>query len=72
MVCKGVCTKYKSNRITSEGLRYAKGQKRCTDCEIFIAWTGVYCPCCGRKLKVKPRTSKAKRRMEQEITIKRI
>lgn len=45
------------------GKRYAVGQKRCQVCEIFINWDGKHCPCCGYKLRTKPRNIKYKQQL---------
>ena len=47
-------------RPTNGGNRYLIGQKRCQVCQIFINWRGIYCPCCGYKLRINPRNSKFK------------
>lgn len=58
MTCNGVtCLKIKALKPVGIG-RYASGQKRCQTCEIFVKWDGLYCPCCGYKLRTKPRKSK--------------
>jgi len=57
MVCKGICHRYKATWGT-EHYRYSKGQKRCNVCEIFIHWDGYNCPCCGMKLRTRPRISR--------------
>ena len=54
-------TKSKSN--SHEGGRYEQGQKRCTQCELFIKWDSLWCPCCGRLLRTKPRATKSTRRL---------
>jgi predicted amidophosphoribosyltransferase len=59
MVCKGICSGYKAIR-PSNGQRYLIGQKRCQVCQIFIDWEGIFCPCCGYKLRVTPRNRKLK------------
>ena len=43
-----------------KGGRYEQGQKRCNTCELFIKWEGLWCPCCGRLLRTKPRAKKLK------------
>jgi len=48
MTCKGICIKYKASGIN--GGRYKDGQKRCRDCDIYIKYDGVFCPCCGHQL----------------------
>ena len=61
MNCKGICRKYKTQINTLEGGRYEQGQKRCHECELFIEWKGLWCPCCGRLLRTKPRAKKVKK-----------
>jgi len=62
MHCDNSCRKYKAKSNTYEGGRYEQGQKRCHECEIFIKWEGLWCPCCGHLLRTKPRGIKLKRR----------
>jgi rRNA maturation endonuclease Nob1 len=59
MVCKGICWRHKAIRPLN-GQRYLIGQKRCQVCQIFIDWEGIFCPCCGYKLRVTPRNRKLK------------
>ena len=62
MTCKGICSPHKAS------YRYATGNKRCQVCEIFIKWDGIFCPCCGYKLRIGPRSFKfkAKLRIKQK------
>jgi hypothetical protein len=30
---------------------------------MFIEWEGLWCPCCGRLLRTKPRSTRPKRRL---------
>lgn len=39
------------------------GQKRCQICEIFIKWDGLWCLCCGYRLRTKPRNLKYKAKL---------
>jgi hypothetical protein len=58
--CKGMCLRHKATRPNT-GNRYLEGQKRCQVCQIFIInWQGLFCPCCGGRLRNKPRNSKFK------------
>ena len=59
MACKGICTKYRATKPTIGG-RYDAGQKRCQICEIFIQWDGLWCPCCGYRLRTRPRNARYK------------
>ena len=54
--------------------RYAAGQKRCQICEIFIKWDGLWCPCCGCRLRMGPRLfkHKAKLRIKEKQKEKQI
>ena len=54
MTCKGICSRYKARKPVGVG-RYAVGQRRCQICEIFIKVEGLWCPCCGYRLRTKPR-----------------
>ena len=62
MVCKGICNQYKVKKPSFEG-RYIAGQKRCTQCEIFLSFDGKLCPCCHGRLRSKPRALKYKQKM---------
>jgi predicted amidophosphoribosyltransferase len=43
--------------------RYSTGQKRCQVCEIFLKWEGLWCPCCGYRLRTRPRNLKYKAKL---------
>ena len=58
-LCKGLCSRHKATRPNT-GNRYLIGQKRCQVCQVFIYWQGLFCPCCGGRLRNKPRTGKFK------------
>ena len=66
MTCKGICTRYKAQKPVGTG-RYASGQKRCQICEIFIKWEGLWCPCCGYRLRTKPRNIKYKAKLRARV-----
>jgi hypothetical protein len=57
MVCRGICVRHKATKPVGTG-RYTIGQKRCQGCEIFLKWEGLWCPCCGYRLRTKPRNLK--------------
>ena len=59
MTCHGICERFKATG-TFYGGRYNNGQKRCQVCYIFIVFSGIWCPCCGYKLRSKPRNKKYK------------
>ena len=59
MVCKGICVRHKALKPRGIG-RYSTGQKRCQICETFLNWDGLWCPCCGYRLRTRPRNLKLK------------
>lgn len=59
MTCKGICIRHKAEKPVGAG-RYSSGQKRCQVCEIFLKWDELWCPCCGYRLRTKPRNLKYK------------
>ena len=67
MTCKGICIRHKAQKPVGSG-RYATGQKRCQICDLFIKWDGIWCPCCGCRLRIGPRhyKHKAKLRMKRK------
>ena len=66
MTCKGICTRYKAQKPVGTG-RYASGQRRFQICEIFIKWEGLWCPCCGYRLRTKPRNLKYKAKLRARV-----
>ena len=47
--------------------RYSAGQKRCNLCDIFMRWEGLFCPCCGYRVRSKPRNRKYKEKYYEAI-----
>ena len=62
MICKGICIRHKAYKPYRSG-RYANGQKRCQICDLFIKWDGLWCPCCGCRLRIGPRLFKHKAKL---------
>lgn len=73
MTCKGGCIKYKATKPFNGNIgRYAIGQKRCSPCAIFINWDGLWCPCCKRVLRTKPRNTQNRIHLQEINLVKRI
>jgi predicted amidophosphoribosyltransferase len=70
MVCKGICVRHKAMKPVGTG-RYSTGQKRCQVCEIFIKWDELWCPCCGYRLRTRPRNSKYKTKLQRRKEIEK-
>lgn len=66
MVCKGLCPRHKATKPTGTG-RYEAGQRRCQVCEEWLNWEGFWCPCCGYRLRTKPRNKKYKERLRDAL-----
>jgi predicted amidophosphoribosyltransferase len=41
----------------------------CQICEIFIEWDGLWCPCCGYRLRSKPRNLRYKAKLRQRTAV---
>ena len=55
MPCNQVCEKYRFVRDKHKKI-YNSGASRCNGrCQIFISFDGIFCPCCGVKLRKSPR-----------------
>ena len=63
MACKGICIRHKASG------RYAAGSKRCHQCNLFIKWDGLLCPCCGCRLRTGPRHFKFKTKLRKQRAI---
>ena len=61
--CRGICSQFIAKK-PREGSRYSNGQKRCQLCVKFISWEGNWCPCCGYRLRARPRTRRYKEKLE--------
>jgi len=66
MTCKGVCVRHKASKPRGIG-RYASGQRRCQICELYMNWEGLWCPCCGYRLRSKPRNVTYKERLKETV-----
>ena len=73
MPCNGICHRYKVAKPHNEmGGRYDNGQKRCHECDVFINWDGSRCPCCGKLLRLKPRSGIARSQFLESRHTKKI
>jgi hypothetical protein len=72
MVCRDICKEYKFTRTDPSSKQiYLDGAKRCNSfCMLFIRYEGSFCPCCGMKLRTRPRNKHGKA-MLQKIDSKR-
>ena len=60
MTCKGICIHHKALG------RYTNGHKRCKNCDMFLKWEGLCCPCCGSKLRIGPRHFRLKAKLREQ------
>lgn len=48
--------------------RYIDGQGRCQTCDLYVLWNlDSYCPCCGTKLRTRPRSRSHKEQYKKII-----
>ena len=72
MVCKGICSNPIYEKKKSVRGAYKLDYKRCTQCDIFIKWDGIFCPCCNNRMKHSPKKSSARqayREYKKEMAI---
>lgn len=50
MPCKSKCVEFKATVGWGQS-HYDLQHKRCQICEIFMKWDGLWCPCCGYRLR---------------------
>ena len=59
MTCSNQCIHYKATKPMGAS-RYAKGQKYCSYCAVYMEIKDRNCPCCHYQLKMHPRSKKYK------------
>jgi hypothetical protein len=69
--CKGICVRHKSKNPIPRHT-YIQGDKRCQECQIYIKWNSHWCPCCGCRLRTKPRQPRGKKSFWKKFPIHRI
>jgi len=67
MTCNGICHRYKITKGNRNDSWYKQGAKRCTTCDIYIKWEGLWCPCCGYMLRTKPKNNQYKQRYNKNV-----
>lgn len=74
--CKGFCELESFEKNIAKRREYGKfyinGCGRCTACELFLKPGISKCPCCNRKVKTRPVHMAARRKLIEQLTIKRI
>lgn len=53
MSCKEIHKRCKAKKLFNPSW-HGPGQGRCQVCEIFIKYDGLFCPCCGNRLRTRP------------------
>ena len=71
MSCNQICSQYAVKKLAAKyGGLYEAGHKRCSECEVYLIWDEVHCPCCGCVLRAKPRNAKARSKLVDMIRAK--
>ena len=65
--CKNICKLYKLRRNNASPSYYDLGCKRCVECEVFLKYDGMRCPCCDRILRIKPHNNISKGKFLQTV-----
>ena len=67
MTCNGICHRHKITKGKRTDSWYKQGAKRCSTCDIYIKWDGMWCPCCGYMLRNKPKNNQYKQRYNKNM-----
>lgn len=71
MGCRGICSEYSEKKINPKGSgMYNLGYKRCTVCECFMKREGKNCPCCGYRLRTKPKNTIGRKNLKDRKNLK--
>ena len=71
MPCKGICQRQKVVKVYGTP-RYANGEKRCNQCEVFLKIENVFCPCCNIRLRTHPKNPKNRKELQARNDVRRI
>jgi len=55
MTCNRVCLEYSVSYGGRKGTYNDPLVKRCAECEVYLKYEGRFCPCCGAKLRSRPK-----------------
>ena len=50
-------------RVTNAG---EKGYRRCSNCEVYLKYQGIFCPCCSNRMKVSPNNNKSRKKVSEK------
>ena len=71
--CRGICKQYKNHVKPTDGNYYDKQENcRCSMCEMYMKWEGMFCPCCGYRVRRRPRSKEAAMKCQVQRGMKRI
>ncbi|HSA76898.1 MAG TPA: hypothetical protein VLE02_05085 [Nitrosarchaeum sp.] len=59
-ICKHDCSPVKK----PEGGYYQNGFKFCKVCDVFTKYLGIWCICCGNRLRSGPKDTKTRKKIE--------
>ena len=65
--CISICERYKATTKIPNNLRYKTGQKWCGNCELFMYWDAIKCPCCKCTLRVTPKARKSRTKRQNSV-----
>ena len=70
--CKGYCKDYENSYSRKKNFYHDSANCRCSICDIYLKWEGNYCPCCGYRVRRRPRGSHAAIKCQIQRGVKRI
>ena len=63
MACRNLCERFDSSPVGKA--HYANGNKYCRRCEVYFFHNGIFCPCCGKALRMSPTSKREKEKLRK-------
>ena len=71
--CRDICKDWQNKVIHRNGDYYIKQENcRCSICMKYLKWEGMFCPCCGYRVRRRPRGSESAIKCQIKRGMKRL
>ena len=61
-ICRDIHGQYAEKVALRYGSPYDRGLKKCGHCDVYIRYEGIFCPCCGARLRDRPKVTNSAQR----------
>jgi hypothetical protein len=70
MACRNLCESFYSKIVGKS--KYHGGKKYCRRCEVYFLHDGLFCPCCGMRLRVSPVNKRDRNRLREMYSLEKL